>query len=121
MNVQDLYKYIFKYYYTIINDNTTTKADNDDDDDDDTTNANTNANTTQPSDEDIDKSFNDLFNELITSTNDDADLSSLQSLPFKLFIKKKVSYYTVSHYLPYTTTLNVKSIKKYTPKNVITI
>jgi ubiquitin carboxyl-terminal hydrolase 4/11/15 len=102
MNVQDLYKYIFKYYYTIINDNTTT-ADNDD---------NTNTNTTYPSNEDIDKSFNELFNELITSTNDDVDLSSLQSLPFKLFIKKKVSYYTVSHYLPYTTTLTVKSIEE---------
>ena len=111
MNVQDLYKYIFKYYYTIINTTTTTTTDDNDDDDDNTTN------TTQPSSEDIDKQFNDLFNELITNTNDDADLSTLQSLPFKLFIKKKVSYYTLSHYLPYTTTLTVKSIEDiYTEK-----
>ena len=36
----------------------------------------------------------------------------MQSLPFKLFIKKKVSYYIVSHYLPYTTTLNIKSTEE---------
>ena len=104
MNSVDLYKYMFKYYINII-------VKNDVKSDSDIYLSNDNNNADQRN-EAIDALYNELFKDLINNNNDDeADIASLTTIPFRIFIHKKINNDKhKTHYIPYTKSTTLQTI-----------
>ena len=101
MNSVDLYKYMFKYYINVI-----VRSMYKDTNDINVYLSNSNAQRHEA----IDKLYNELFKDLINN-NDEMDVSSITTIPFRIFIHKKVnSYKHKTYFIPYNKSTSIQTL-----------